>query len=54
MSQPVERSILTHFAALKDPRECAKVFDPLTEILLLALEATKPVGDDFVEVTLWG
>ena len=54
MSQPVERSILTHFAALKDPRQCAKVLYPLTEILLLALAATVAGADDFVEVTLWG
>ena len=52
--QPVERSILTHFATLKDPRQCAKVLYPLTEILLLALAATVAGADDFVEVTLWG
>jgi predicted transposase YbfD/YdcC len=54
MSQPADRSILTHFAALKDPRQCAKVLYPLTEILLLALAATIAGADDFVEVTLWG
>jgi predicted transposase YbfD/YdcC len=54
MSEPVHRSILTHFAALKDPRQCAKVLYPLTEILLLALAATIAGADDFVEVTLWG
>jgi predicted transposase YbfD/YdcC len=54
MSQSVDRSILTHFAALKDPRQCAKVLYPLMEILLLALAATIAGADDFVEVTLWG
>lgn len=54
MSQPIDRSILTHFAALKDPRQCAKALYPLREILLLALAATIAGADDFVEVTLWG
>ena len=36
------------------PAQCAKVLYPLTEILLLALEATVAGADDFVEVTLWG
>src|SRR5450755_3948692 len=54
MSQPEHRSILAHFAALKDPRQCAKVLYPLREILLLALAATIAGADDFVEVTLWG
>jgi predicted transposase YbfD/YdcC len=54
MSAPLDRSILTHFAALKGPPQCAKVLYPLTEILLLALVATIAGADDFVEVTLWG
>ncbi len=29
MPEPVPPSILTHFAALKDPRQCAKVLYPL-------------------------
>ena len=41
MSQPVDRSILTHFATLNDPRQSAKVLYPLTEILL-----TGAGGDD--------
>ena len=32
MSHPLHHSILTHFAGLKDPRQCAKVLYPLTEI----------------------
>jgi predicted transposase YbfD/YdcC len=54
MSQPASRSILTHFAALEDPRQHAKVLYPLVEILLLALSATIAGADDFVEITLWG
>jgi predicted transposase YbfD/YdcC len=54
MSLSTDRSILTHFAAVKDPRQCAKVLYALTEILLLALAATIAGADDFVEVTLWG
>lgn len=52
MSAPLDRSILTHFAGLNDPPQCAKVLYPLTEILLLALAATIAGADDFVEVTL--
>ena len=47
-------SILSHFAALEDPRQHAKVLYPLVEILLLALSATVAGADDFVETTLWG
>jgi hypothetical protein len=54
MSQPAPRSILNHFSALQDPRQCAQVLYPLREILLLALAATIAGADDFVEVTLWG
>ena len=54
MSKPAPTSILTHFAALEDPRQHAKVLYPLVEILLLALSATVAGADDFVETTLWG
>jgi predicted transposase YbfD/YdcC len=54
MSHPAHPLLLTHFAALKDPRQRAKVLYPLTEILLLALAATIAGADDFVEVTVWG
>ena len=46
--------LLDHFAALKDPRQHAKVLCPLPEILLLVLSATLAGADDFVETTLWG
>jgi hypothetical protein len=53
MSQPRPASILTHFAALDDTRQHAKVLYPLVEILLLALSATVAGADDFVETTIW-
>ena len=46
--------LLHRFAALKDPRQRAKVLYPLPEILLLVLSATLAGADDFVETTLWG
>ncbi len=45
---------LSHFAALRDPRQAAKVLYPLAEILLLTLCATISGADDFVEIHLWG
>ena len=47
-------ALLDHFAALRDPRQHAKVLYPLPEILLLVLSATIAGADDFVETTLWG
>jgi hypothetical protein len=52
MSQPTARLVLTHFAAVKDPCQCAKLLYPLGEIHLFALAATIAGADDFVEVTL--
>ena len=54
MSDPVQTPFLTHFSALRDPRQSAKVLYPLPEILLLLLCATISGADDFVEITLWG
>jgi hypothetical protein len=54
MAAPVTLPLLDHFAALSDPRQNAKVWYPLPEILLLVLSATLAGADDFVEVTLWG
>lgn len=54
MSDPVQTPFLAHFAALRDPRQSAKVLYPLPEILLLLLCATISGADDFVEMTLWG
>ena len=45
---------LTQFAALRDPRQRAKVLYPLPELLLLLLCGTVAGADDFVELTLWG
>jgi len=54
MSAPLLPSILSHFAALRDPRQSAKVLYPLSEVLLLMLCATISGADDFVEIHLWG
>jgi predicted transposase YbfD/YdcC len=47
-------SFLSHFSALRDPRQTAKVLYPLAEILLLILCGTISGADDFVEIHLWG
>ena len=54
MSKPEPVSFLTHFAALRDPRQAAKVLYPLPEILLIVLCGTLAGADDFVELALWG
>ena len=48
---PDATSLLHRFAALKDPRQRAKVGYPLSEILLLVLCATIVGAEDFVEIT---
>jgi predicted transposase YbfD/YdcC len=47
-------SLIERFAALRDPRQAAKVLYPLPEILLLLLCATLAGADDFVEAEVWG
>lgn len=54
MSGQPALSFLSHFAALDDPRQAAKVLYPLPEILLLLLCATIAGADDCVEIALWG
>jgi predicted transposase YbfD/YdcC len=54
MTEPAEVSFLAHFAALRDPRQVAKVLYPVPEILLLVLCGTIAGGDDFTEIALWG
>src|SRR3981081_1842068 len=54
MATPACSALLDHFAALRDPRQHAKVLYPLPEILLLVLSSTIVGADDFVETTLWG
>jgi DDE_Tnp_1-associated len=44
----LDRDGRTHFSALNDPRQSAKVLYPLPEILLLLLSATIAGADDFV------
>ena len=48
MVTPAGIALLDHFAALRDPRQHAKVLYPLPEILLLVLSATIAGADDFV------
>ena len=54
MLQPSLPCFLSHFSALRDPRQAEKVVYPLSEILLLMLCATVAGADDFVEIRLWG
>jgi hypothetical protein len=54
MSDVAPVSFLAHFAALREPRQKAKVLYPLPEILLLLLCGTLAGADDFVEIALWG
>ncbi|WP_428484992.1 ISAs1 family transposase [Rhodopila sp.] len=54
MSMPSQPCFLSHFAALRDPRQATKVLYPLPEILLLMLCGTIAGADDFVEISLWG
>ena len=54
MDRTAGTSLLEHFAALEDPRQTAKVLDPLPEILLLLLAGTLAGADDFSEMELWG
>ena len=54
MSDPALPSIRSHFSALQDPRQSAKVLYPLPEILLLMLCATISGADDVVEIGLSG
>ena len=54
MSKSAPVSFLAHFAALRDPRQAAKVLYPLPEILLILLCGTLAGADDFVELALWG
>lgn len=54
MAEPTQVAFLAHFAALRDPRQVAKVLYPLPEILLLVLCGTIAGADDFTEIGLWG
>ena len=54
MDHGTDTSLIGHFAALKDPRQAAKVLYPVPEIILLLLCATLAGADDLVEMQLWG
>lgn len=48
------RSLIDHFAALRDPRQSWKVLFPLPEVLLVVLCGTLAGAEDFVEISRWG
>lgn len=48
------RSLLEHFAAIKDNRQPCKVMYPLPEVLLLVVCATIASCDDYDEIVAWG
>lgn len=48
------RSLLDHFAEVRDPREPAKVRYPLAEVLLLVVAASICSCDDYDEIEEWG
>ena len=48
------RSLLDHFAEVRDPREPAKVRYPLAEVLLLVVAARLCSCDDYNEIVEWG
>jgi hypothetical protein len=50
MEQPRQVSFLAHFAALRDPRQVAKVLYPLPEILLVVL-GQEAVAEKSNEIT---
>ena len=54
VKEAAQRSLIDHFAALKDPRQAWKVVYPLPEIMLLVLCATLAAAEDFVEIRRWG
>lgn len=52
--KPRARSLLEHFAEIKDPRQPCKVMYPLPEVLLLVVCATIAGCDDYDEIAAWG
>ena len=54
MAGASDRSLVSAFAGLPDPRQAGKVLYPLPEIMLLLLCATLAGADDFVGVEVWG
>ncbi|HEX9858783.1 MAG TPA: ISAs1 family transposase [Paracoccaceae bacterium] len=48
------RSLLEHFATIKDPRQPCKIMYSLPEVLLLVVCATIASCDDYDEIVAWG
>lgn len=53
-AKPTRRSLLEHFAQVKDTRQACKVMYPLPEVLLLVVCATIAGCDDYDEIADWG
>jgi predicted transposase YbfD/YdcC len=51
---PRQRSLLEHFAAIRDDRQPCKVMYPLDEVLLLVVCGTMASCDDYDDIVLWG
>jgi predicted transposase YbfD/YdcC len=54
LGKSTRRSLLQHFAAIKDPRQPCKVMYALPEVLLLVVSATIAGCDDYDEIAAWG
>jgi predicted transposase YbfD/YdcC len=53
-AKPRTKSLLEHFAALKDSRQPCTIMYPLPEVLLLVVCATIASCDDYDEIAAWG
>lgn len=51
---PRRKSLLAHFAAIRDSRQPCKVMYPLQEVLLLVVCGTIAACDDYDDIVLWG
>ena len=51
---PRRKSLLEHFAEIKDTRQSCKVMYRLDEVLLLVVCATMASCDDYEDIVLWG
>ncbi len=54
LPKPRLRSLLEHFAEVRDPRQPCKVMYPLREVILLVVCATIADCDDYDEIADWG
>jgi predicted transposase YbfD/YdcC len=52
--KPRPKSLLEHFAEIKDQRQPCKIMYPLSEVLLLVVCGTVAACDDYDDIVLWG